>query len=93
MKIDIDMFCEEVRAFIEDDMGFSKDWSQGGCYLHLEVSEFIEALRGKGDPVEELTDVFNTLFSLAGHYGIKPSDAIKNYYIKKEKMLMECNRI
>ncbi len=44
-----------------------KDWSNGGCYLHLEASEFIESLRGKGGtPEEEAADVFITLMALIG---------------------------
>jgi len=27
--------------------GWSRDWREAGCYLHLEASEFTEALRGK----------------------------------------------
>ena len=37
---------------------WERGWSRAGCYLHLEVSEFIEALRGKGDTtlLEEAAD-------------------------------------
>ena len=41
------------------------DWSNGGCYLHLEVSEFIEALRGKGgNPAHEAADVLFVLLAM-----------------------------
>lgn len=44
--------------------GWSRDWRHAGCYLHLEVSEFIEALRGKrGDPVDEAADILFVLLS------------------------------
>lgn len=50
---------------------WKKDWSAGGCYLHLEASEFIESLRGKGgNPEEEAADVFITLLALMGEYNI-----------------------
>jgi len=51
----------DLRKYMEDISGvcarehWDKDWSNGGVYMHLEVSEFIEALRGKGgDPIDEL---------------------------------------
>jgi hypothetical protein len=49
---------------------WNKSWGPGGCYLHLEVSEFIEALRGKGNPVEEAADVLVAFFALLGAYEI-----------------------
>jgi len=50
--------------------GWSKDWAPGGCYLHLEVSEFIEALRGKGDILDESADVMICFFALLSEYGV-----------------------
>jgi hypothetical protein len=56
---------------------WKKDWSNGGCYIHLEVSEFIESLRGKGGvPVKEAADVLITLFAVMAHYGIKAEDLL-----------------
>ena len=51
---------------------WDKDWLKGGCYIHLEVSEFIESLRGKGDdpPEKEAADVMFTLLAVMDHYGI-----------------------
>ena len=47
---------------------WGRGWTEGGCYLHLEVSEFIEALRGKGDPADEASDVlFVFLAMLKAH--------------------------
>lgn len=58
---------------------WKKDWSSGGCYIHLEVSEFIESLRGKGgEPVKEAADVLITLFAVMDHYGIRGSDLLNN---------------
>jgi len=58
---------------------WTKDWSSGGCYIHLEVSEFIESLRGKGsDPAAEAGDVIIALFAVLGHYQIPISDVMGN---------------
>ena len=56
---------------------WDKGWSKGGCYLHLETSEFIESLRGKGNdpPAKEAADVLFTLFAMLAHHGI-PMDAV-----------------
>ena len=43
--------CSEICK----DKGWKTDWEGGGCYLHLEASEFIESLRGKkGTPESTL---------------------------------------
>lgn len=61
-----------------DERRWSRDWSRGGCYLHLEVSEFIESLRGKGSdsPSEEGADVLFVLLSMLSARGIAPSDVL-----------------
>lgn len=48
-----------------NEKGWSRRWQNAGCYLHLEASEFIEALRGKGEstPEEEAADVLFVLLS------------------------------
>lgn len=48
--------------------GWKTDWSARGCYLHLEVSEFIEACRGKGgsSKEEEAADVLLVFLSMCG---------------------------
>lgn len=61
---------------------WSKNWSQGGCYAHLELSEFIEAVRGKGDPVDELGDVLFAILAVADYYDIDPDEAIEKNVIK-----------
>ena len=73
---DFKVYMEEIRCICEE-LGYEKDWSRGGCYMHLEVSEFIEALRGKGDPIEELGDVLFTVLAVAEYYNIDPIQAIK----------------
>ena len=57
---------------------WAKDWSFGGCYLHLEVSEFIESLRGKGDdpPEKEAADVLFTLCALIDHYNLDTDEIL-----------------
>lgn len=48
--------------------GWALDWSSRGVYLHLEVSELIEAVRGKaGNTLEESADVLIVLLSLSPH--------------------------
>ena len=43
---------------------WSRHWESIGCHLHLESSEYVEALRGKtGDPVEEAGDILFVLLS------------------------------
>lgn len=71
---------QEIQAKITEVIklkGWHKDWCKGGCYIHLEVSEFIESLRGKGDstPENEAADVFFTMMAVMGHYEIDP-DAV-----------------
>lgn len=61
---------------IANERKWYTDWAGGGCYLHLEVSEFIEALRGKGDPVEEAGDVLFVLLAMMKRHGINIQDAI-----------------
>ena len=58
---------------------WKKDWSHGGCYLHLEVSELIESLRGKGDstPTSEAGDVLMALFSLMDYNNIDIVEVIE----------------
>lgn len=49
------------------EKGWSRHWEAVGCHMHLEASEFIEALRGKhGDPIEEAGDVLFVLLSAMG---------------------------
>ena len=58
--------------------GWVKDWKGGGCYLHLEASELIEALRGKGsDPTIEGGDVLFTLMALLANYEINIDDCAR----------------
>ena len=83
----------DLRGYIEevldvcDGMHWKKDWSHGGCYAHLELSEFIEALRGKGDPVDELGDVLFTIFAVAGYYNIDPVKAVAASRRKMQEQL------
>jgi len=80
---------EELKNYISEirqvckNMGWKKDWSSGGCYIHLEVSEFIEALRGKkGDPVDELGDILFTVLAVADFYNIDVEEAIQKNKLK-----------
>ncbi len=62
---------------------WKRDWVHGGVYLHLEVSEFIEALRGKrtktlenfdataaNDAESEAADVLFVLLSTIAQSGL-----------------------
>ena len=69
-------------------MGWTKDWIKGGCYIHLEASEFIEALRGKGDPIDELGDLLITVFSVCANYDISIMDGINAAKNKMNKIKM-----
>lgn len=71
---------------ISKERGWGRGWSGGGCYLHLESSEFIEALRGKGNPVEEAGDVFFVFLSMMIDAGIDPNDALVACLDKIEKI-------
>lgn len=84
--LDLEAYCKEVRD-VCSNMKWKKDWSHGGCYMHLEVSEFIEALRDKGDPTEELGDVLFTIFAVADYYNIDPIEAIENNRNKLKKRM------
>lgn len=57
--------------------GWSREWQKGGCCLHLEASEFIEALRGKGDPVEEAGDVLFVLLSMLRYHKLNLREVIQ----------------
>ena len=57
---------------------WSLHWTSRGAYLHLEVSELIEALRGKrGDPTAEAADVLLVLMSITENAGIAWSDVVQ----------------
>jgi NTP pyrophosphatase (non-canonical NTP hydrolase) len=73
---------------------WDKDWLRGGCYLHLECSEFIEALRGKGSssPVEEAGDVIFALFAILSYYELPIDDVFATLEKKIDKMLEEDKR-
>ena len=74
--VDLRKYMEEVSTVCEREH-WNKDWSNGGVYMHLEVSEFIEAIRGKGgDPLDELGDVLFTVLAVAEHHDLDPIDAI-----------------
>lgn len=76
---DLDKISDRIYKICEEK-GWGKDWSKGGCYIHLEVSEFIESLRGKGEdhPADEAADVLFALFAVMANYRIKPSDVMKS---------------
>lgn len=70
------------------ERNWKKDWSSGGCYIHLEVSEFIESLRGKGSskPANEAADVLITLFAVMKHYNITAADLMSALEFNLQKL-------
>lgn len=58
---------------------WSMAWTARGAYLHLEASELIEAMRGKGDsaPLKEAADVLLVLMSITENAGISFSRVIE----------------
>lgn len=61
---DINKLAEKTLAVCLHH-NWERTWTQAGCCLHLEASEFIESLRGKGDeiPAAEAADVLFVLLS------------------------------
>lgn len=88
---------EEIKTRIgklSQQLDWKKDWSNGGVYIHLEVSEFIEALRGKGDtcPTSEAGDILVSFFAVLDHYKIPISDVVsaaENNLEKVESLVPE----
>ena len=74
--MDLDRIADEfLRAAARNK--WRRDWEGGGTYLYLEVSEFIEALRGKrGDPTKEAGDVLLVLLSVLAAHGLSTEDAL-----------------
>ena len=69
--IDIREIAERALALCKE-RDWSLTWSGRGVYLHLEVSELIESLRGKGDttPTSEAADVLFVLLTITESRGI-----------------------
>jgi NTP pyrophosphatase (non-canonical NTP hydrolase) len=87
MNTDLEVYTNFIRGVCALRK-WKKDWLQGGCYIHLEVSELIEAFRGKGNSLEELGDVLFTLIAVADYYNIDPLEAMK-HSIEKHTRLLE----
>jgi NTP pyrophosphatase (non-canonical NTP hydrolase) len=83
----IDMYLSFIKD-VCDHHKWDKGWSRGGCYMHLEVSEFIEALRGKGDPEDELGDVLFTVLAVADYHKLDVIKALERN-IEKHKEIIE----
>lgn len=66
-------------------------WSARGCYLHLESSELIEALRGKGDSSreEEAADVLLVLLSIIGAHELNRVQMMTLLEAKMEKLILD----
>jgi NTP pyrophosphatase (non-canonical NTP hydrolase) len=61
---------EEEARIVCSRMGWDRGWEEVGAYLHLEASEYIEAMREKrGDVNEEAADVLFVLLSSLSNEG------------------------
>lgn len=74
--------------------GWGLDWRDRGCYLHLESSELVEAMRGKGDSTvtEEAGDVLFVLLTILGAHGVEFEDVVAGLDAKMKPMEAECQR-
>lgn len=101
--INIEEFSKEAFEFTKK-MEYIKDWNHGGCYIHLEASGFIgalrdkenpikepdriEILRGKENPTKKLGDLLTIIFSVCENYNISVVDGIK-YAKRKMKNIQD----
>ena len=70
-----------------DEKDWKTDWKEGGSYLHLEASEFVESLRGKkGLPEEEFADVMFVLIAMMKDHNIDFKDGFLALENKLNKM-------
>ena len=68
---------------------WSMHWTARGAYLHLEVSELIEAIRGKhGSPLHEAADVLIVLMSITQNQNISWQDVLTQASMKVSEMMM-----
>lgn len=75
---DLDTAAARMHAFCQE-RGWDRGWREGGVYLHLEASEFIEALRGKkGNPVSEAGDVLFVLLSILAAHDLSAEEALQH---------------
>lgn len=66
----LNLLSEQCNLTAKEN-NWKSDWSEGGCYLHLESSEFIESLRGKaGTPEFEAADILFMLLSMCHEYNV-----------------------
>jgi len=73
---------------VGDKHNWKHGWSARGCYLHLESSELIEALRGKGgNPTDEAGDVLGVLMSIIITENLDWNKVLDMAIIKMDEML------
>ena len=63
---------------LADSKGWDMSWQERGCCLHLEASELIEALRGKGNETvtQEAGDVLFVLLTILASEDIHVVDVV-----------------
>ena len=86
---DLDVLADKAQT-VCTKFGWVQDWSNGGCYLHLEASEFIEALRGKGsaNPTGEAADVLFVLLSLCRANNISLEEVQRYFHKRCDDLLL-----
>lgn len=84
---DLQLVADKLGKVVRE-RGWTKNWSSGGCYIHLEVSEFIESLRGKGKsaPAQEAGDVIVALFAVLEHYDIPVADIFRHASLTVDRL-------
>ena len=86
---DLDVIAQRALKICQD-RGWERDWSGAGCYLHLEVSEFIESMRNKrGTMVEEAGDVLFVLLSTLAAHGVQISEVLDTMDNKMQMMNLD----
>jgi len=86
MTYDIRNITDRAYEMVTSN-GWSKDWLKGGCYLFLECAEFVESLRGKGNPIEEAGDVLVAFLSMVKYNNIDLDDIINAFNEKTQEWI------
>lgn len=75
--VDLQELADQAWQKCQEE-GWGRDWKHAGAYLHLESSEFVEALRGKrGDAEKEAADILFVLLSTLASRGIRMKNVVE----------------
>lgn len=83
MNTDLDALAQRAVDLCKQH-GWGLGWKNRGVILHLEASELIEAVRGKGESTieAEAGDVLFALLSILGHHDIAFEDVVETIEAK-----------